>query len=125
MEFIVSVNPNPQNTFQLINFYKITGEFTKALKIVYDLKDKGYVFSSLDQLLWVIDYYEQKKDYNSAVLWYEEALKLNPQDINFYVRMAKNFWLAEQKNKAKDLANRILQVDPKQVENLNEILKFK
>jgi tetratricopeptide (TPR) repeat protein len=64
------------------------------------------------------DLYFDAERYDDAIKWYEEALKLDPKDVNASTDLGVCYYYTNQADKALDQFNRSLAIDPKHPKTL-------
>ena len=62
--------------------------------------------------------YFDAERYEDAIKWYEEAVKLSPNDVNLHTDLGISYYYINQPDKALALFNRSLQLDPKHAKTL-------
>lgn len=101
-------DPTNEKLLQLLN--KLEKESREKLTERTDQKRKG--FSYLDQKLYdaLQAIYDAK--YDKAIILLQEVLDLDPQNVEAMKRMGSCFYLIEQKDKAKEVWTRAMELDP-------------
>jgi tetratricopeptide (TPR) repeat protein len=87
-----------------------------ALKAVAD-RDKANPKPRVD----LANLYFDAERFNEAITWYEDALKLNPDDVNVSTDLGVSYYYTNQADKAIAQLNRSLEIDPKHVKTLLNI----
>jgi O-antigen ligase/tetratricopeptide (TPR) repeat protein len=87
--------------------YYYAGQYDLAKENIEKAVALGYE-RSLTTLFFLAQTYDQLKEYDKAITNYEAAAKLNPQDIQLQFSLAKDYKAFGQKDKAKDLAEKLL-----------------
>ncbi len=87
--------------------YHYAGKYDLAKENMEKAITLGYE-QSLTTLFFLGQTYDQLKEYEKAIPAYEAAIKLNPQDIQLQLTLAKAFSAYGQKEKAKDLGEKML-----------------
>jgi tetratricopeptide (TPR) repeat protein len=59
--------------------------------------------------------------FTDAITWYEEALKLDPRDVNVSTDLGVSYYYTNQPDKAIEQLNRSLEIDPKHAKTLLNI----
>jgi tetratricopeptide (TPR) repeat protein len=62
--------------------------------------------------------YFDAERFDEAIRWYEEALKLNPADVNVSTDLGVSYYYTNQADRAIAQLNRSLEIDPKHVKTL-------
>jgi len=62
--------------------------------------------------------YFDAERYDDAIKWYEEAVKLSPNDVNLSTDLGVSYYYVNQADKALDQFNRSLKIDPKHAKTL-------
>jgi tetratricopeptide (TPR) repeat protein len=65
--------------------------------------------------------YFDAERFDEAIKWYEEALKLNPKDVNVSTDLGVSYYYTNQADRAIAQLNRSLEIDPKHVKTLLNI----
>jgi tetratricopeptide (TPR) repeat protein len=65
--------------------------------------------------------YFDAERFDDAIKWYEEALKLNPNDVNVSTDLGVSYYYTNQADRAIAQLNRSLEIDPKHVKTLLNI----
>ena len=62
--------------------------------------------------------YFDAERFDDAITWYEQAVKLNPNDVNVSTDLGISYYYTNQPDKAIDQLNRSLKIDPKHSKTL-------
>lgn len=62
--------------------------------------------------------YFDAERFDEAITWYEEALKLNPNDVNVSTDLGVSYYYTNQPDRAIEQLNRSLKIDPKHSKTL-------
>ena len=62
--------------------------------------------------------YFDAERFDDAIKWYEEALKLNPNDVNVSTDLGVSYYYTNQTDRAIEQLNRSLNIDPKHAKTL-------
>jgi tetratricopeptide (TPR) repeat protein len=109
---IVNINPaSLDNQWQLSVVYQQSGNITQAIAITEQLLDKDYQFSSLQALTWVLDYYAKQNNWTRATQVAEKMVKIEPNNKDVYIALTEVYFQSGQKDKARDLAEKLLKAD--------------
>ena len=104
--------------------YKAIGLYEKALEKIKEAKGLGYNFEeNLEDLKRVIEIYERLGDYSNLVLLYQKALEFEPKNTNFWGNLAASYANLGDYEKAKEAAEKIIEIDPSLKEKVEEFLK--
>src|SRR3989344_4630063 len=101
-------DPTNEKLLQLLN--RIEKESREKLTERLDQKRKG--FSYIDQKLYdaLQSIYDAK--YDKAIILLQEVLDLDPQNVEALKRLGSCFFFIEQKDKAKEVWQKALEMDP-------------
>ena len=111
----VQLDPyNPSLNWQLATAYYLNGQVDDAVKAGDTAIANGFMFSSLQQFAWYIQYYETKKDYAKVAPLLEQAIALQPNEISLYADLAKVYGVLGNYERATLLARQVEQSDPSQ-----------
>lgn len=101
-------DPTNEKLLQLLN--RIEKESREKLTERLDQKRKG--FSYIDQKLYdaLQSIYDAK--YDKAIILLQEVLDLDPQNVEAMKRLGSCFFLIEQKDKAKEVWQKAMEMDP-------------
>lgn len=101
-------DPTNEKLLQLLN--RIEKEAREKLTERADQKKRG--FSYIDQKLYdaLQAIYDAK--YDKAIILLQEVLDLDPQNVEAYKRLGSCYYLIEQKDKAKEIWQRAVELDP-------------
>ena len=101
-------DPTNEKLLQLLN--RIEKDSREKLTERLDQKRKG--FSYIDQKLYdaLQSIYDAK--YDKAIILLQEVLDLDPQNVEAMKRLGSCFFLIEQKDKAKEVWQKALEMDP-------------
>lgn len=97
----------PQGWWFLGITYYYAGQYEQAKENIEKAVALGYE-RSITTLFFLAQTYDQLKEYDKAIANYEAAAKLNPQDLQLQLNLIKDYQAIGQKEKAKDLAERLL-----------------
>lgn len=112
---IVEYNPfYPQYRWQLAMASYLSGNIPQAVKAGDEAVARGFTFTQLQQFGWYIQYYEQKKDWAKVAPLLEQAVKLQPNELNLYIDLAKAYAGMGDNSHARALAEQVAKSDPTQ-----------
>ncbi|MDH4466766.1 MAG: tetratricopeptide repeat protein [Bacteriovoracaceae bacterium] len=98
----------------LILVYAQASHFSKSQDLI-NLLSQAENYNSYEYCNTLGEYYFLKKDYTKSVLWYDQALKINPTADEISFRMAEIYLAANNFNNAKQLIARSVDLDPSQI----------
>lgn len=87
--------------------YYYASEYNLAKENMEKAETLGYE-RNLTTLFFMGQTYDQLKEYGKAIASYEAAAKINPQEFQIQLNLAKDYKALGQKEKAKDLAEKLL-----------------
>jgi len=104
--------------------YRNMGDFQKALEKIKEAENFGYNFKeNLDDLKMVIEVYQALKDDKNLVLLYQEAIKIEPKNTQFWANLAASYANLGEYEKAREAAKKVMELDPNSASKVEEFLK--
>ncbi len=111
-EVIVSINPGSLDSkWQYAVALKESGKEEEAIKLVEELLDKSYPFTSPAALSWTLDYYKKQNNFDRVVQVYEKIIALDPKTPAWYASLVEAYSQAGKKSEASALAARLISQD--------------
>lgn len=95
--------------FQIATVESELGQSSQAAALAEDLQARGFSFTSSAQMSWLMDYYLQQKKYAQLLPLYQQAANLEPANPDWYFKLAQAYFQTGDKEKAKALAQSLLQ----------------
>jgi len=92
-------------------------ELKKADELGYDWK------KSLDNSKQVVDFYQKIGDVDSLIFILEDEVKSFPEDVYLWQNLADAYALANQKEEAREAAQKVLELKPELKPQINQFLK--
>ena len=121
---VLELDPTNLNAkWQMALMKKELNREPESLAIFEELAAKDYEFRSLNEVQWVIDYYKNQKQYDKAIAIYERLAQKGVLQLDGYWALAKLYAEAGQKDKALDLASKILKADPSRKQEILDFFK--
>jgi len=99
----------------------LAGETNKGKESIVLASGQGYKFS-INDYLRLVNIYIGLKEYQEAINCYERAIEINPEEIDFYGSIAAIYKEIGDKERAKEYALKILEIDPAAKEMVEEFL---
>lgn len=109
--------------WQMAVLEKQMGHTAKAIELAENLIKNDYKFNNWREAVFVGDFYKEKKDYASLVNLYEKFSKDSILDTEGYWQLAQIYAIAGQKEKAIELSNKILKVEPGRKQEISDFIK--
>lgn len=104
--------------------YKNTGQYQKALEKIKDAERGGHDWKgNLEDLKRVIEIYQKLGDDSNLVLLYQEAIKLQPENVQFWANLAASYANLGEYEKAKEAAKKVMELDPNLAPEVEEFLR--
>ena len=101
------------------------GDIKGGLEEIEKARELGYYIAG-DQRLYVLDLYAQVKDYEKLVAEYKKLIVVEPENLEWYVKLATVYAVSGQKKEALDIVRQILAMSPgSEAEVKNFIKKYK
>lgn len=120
---IVELYPfSPEAKWRLGLVYQATGQMELAITSAQQALDQGFIVNAPSDMSWLINYYQQKKDYNQIVTIYEQAVQNNPKNLTLIVALAKAYLQAGEPDKAQAVKNEVLANSPAQAAQWDELM---
>jgi O-antigen ligase/Tfp pilus assembly protein PilF len=94
----------------------------EAIKISESLLDSNFQFPNPDSLKWLLEYYYKKGNAERMIQIGELLIKQDPNNKDAYLQMVQIYLAAGQKQKAQELAAKLVEVEPSFKEKLQNIL---
>lgn len=83
----------------------------------------GYKVTSFSDTLWLANLYGDNGDFKAAVPLYEQAVQLKPNDTQLLGGLAYVYAQSGDKQKALDIAYKMLQMDPSLKDQVDAFIK--
>jgi len=104
--------------------YKGMGRYNEALNKVKDAEGAGYNWKeTLDDFYRVIDIYQFLGDDQSLVSLYEEQLNEHPNNVELWASVAASYANLGQLEKARQAAQKVIEINPDLAPGVEEFLK--
>ncbi len=125
MQKAVDLEPRfAQSHWYLALTYKIVGEYELALAEAGEAEKLGYNWKqSLNDLKQIIEIYKTLGDNDALLPLYEKGTELDPKDVQFWSSLADLYAGLGEREKAKQAAEKILELRPDLTEQIQEFLK--
>ncbi len=109
---------------QLARVYFIVGQNDDAFKEMDQCLDMGGagIFSSVDFIKNLINYYIGKEDINKIISLYERLSQLESNNVNVWINLAKMYAEAGRSDKAVGAAEKAAELDPSLQTNVNNFI---
>ncbi len=91
--------------------YLLLGQEEKAEKLIKLAYEKGYT-KTVEDIRKLIQLYIEEKNYPKIIELYKEAIKIQPQNAQFYASLAKAYQENGQIDKAIEAARKVGELDP-------------
>lgn len=120
----VGINPqlSPGQWYLALSYY-YSGNLEQAKTSAEKALELGYSYQgNLGSINFLTDLYARLKEYDSAIVYYQEALKIEPNNPDIQFGLAKLYKEVEQNDKAKELAQQAYQTIPE--EKTKEVAEF-
>ena len=106
--------------------YKSVGQYNEALNKVKEAEDADYGYpwkDSLDNFYRVIEIYQSFGDDQSLVPLYEEQLEVYPDNAELWASLAASYANLGQLDKAREAAQKVIEINPDLAPGVEEFLK--
>jgi tetratricopeptide (TPR) repeat protein len=104
--------------------YKNSGQLEKARQEIEEAERLGYNFKeNLGELERAIEVYQALKDDKKLVLLYQEAIKIQPNNYQFWANLAASYANLGEFEKAKEAALKVKELKPDLAPRVEEFLK--
>ncbi|MFQ6049995.1 MAG: tetratricopeptide repeat protein, partial [Candidatus Paceibacterales bacterium] len=104
--------------------YKMTGRYEEALKKVKEAEEVGYNWKgNLNDLKTVAEIYQILGDDLHLVSLYQEAIEIHPENAELWASLAASFANLGEIEKAKEAAQKVMEIDPSLTPKIEEFLK--
>jgi tetratricopeptide (TPR) repeat protein len=107
---------------QLAQLYHTEGKDALALQTFQDAIKAGYEVTAAREISWVVDFYITKQDFSQAIIYQEQAVKLDGNNIQQFITLAKLYAQVGRKDEAINLAKEIMQVDKTQQKPMQDLI---
>jgi O-antigen ligase len=112
LEKLVNEFPtDPGAKAQLATVYRVEGSVGKAVPLMEAAEKQGYTFSAYADMKWMIDYYVSQKDFTKALDLQMQAEKVEPNNLQVFMDLAKLYAAAGYPQQAATLAQEIINYD--------------
>lgn len=119
----LALNPNiPQTYWSYALIYNAQNNSTEVINYVKQAIAHKFVFVSLDELNSVLPIFQTEKDYNSLEYLYKQAIELDKNNPQWYASLAATYKEQGKKQEAIDTVNRILDINPSYLPQVNEFI---
>ena len=98
------------------NFEGAVTEFEKAM-------DLGFALGKGNKILYLIDIYASLGDYKKIIPLYELLIQENPNNANWYARLASVYAILEDDDKVIEYMSKAIEIDPGMIPEAKEFLK--
>ena len=107
---------------QLGQFYFYTGQVSLAKNIAEAVLSSSFVPTQVAQIDWIGQLYAKLEDYPSAVKIYEQALQIDPNNINDYWQLAQLYPKVGKATQAMAMAQVIAKYDPTRAKEMQDFI---
>ncbi len=113
-----------QSHWYLALTYRIAGKYDLAVQEANEAERLGYKWrTSADDIKQMVEVYKALGDNINVVSLLETAVNLNPQDYQLWANLADIYSTLGEKEKAKNAAEKILELKPEMKSQVDEFLK--
>jgi len=113
-----------QSHWYLVLTYRIAGKYDLAMEEADEAERLGYKWrTSANDIKQMAEVYKALGDNNNLVSLLETAVNLNPQDYQLWANLADTYAALGEKEKAKNAAEKILELKPEMKPQVGEFLK--
>lgn len=114
---------NPFNFWRLALIYREAKDWPKAYEMALYARQNGYEFRNLAEAQWLAQYYSDLNQFKELAKVYEELIKNNLADIQTRANLALVYAKMGEREKARSLALKILELDPNTKGNVDAFIK--
>ncbi|MDO8435814.1 MAG: O-antigen ligase family protein [bacterium] len=108
----------------LVLTYKLNKQYDLAAAAAIKAEENGYKWrDNAENLKNVIDIYKALEDFNMLKPLYERAVELSPKDVMLWSNLADIYAAFGEREKAKEAADKILELDPSKAPEIEQFLK--
>ena len=102
--------------------YRMQSKLPEAVAIMEKAFADGYGFASYGDVSWMAEYYINSKQLDKALVLQERAVKIDSNNVEVYVGLARTYALKGDFEKARSIVASIQTTDPELRENLKKFL---
>jgi tetratricopeptide (TPR) repeat protein len=113
LEQAISLNPDFSDSYWFAGINYLNFNYiNEGLSYINQALDRGYVPSSVEQAMSMINYAAQTKDYQTIVRLYNIVINIDPNNPQNYANLATTYALMGNKEKAIESAKKAAEFDP-------------
>ncbi len=102
--------------------FRMQDKLPEAVGVIEQAFTGGYNFTSYADVSWLFEYYINAKQFDKALALQERAVKIEPNNVQVLVGLARIYAAMEQFDKARSVATSIQTTDPNLQENLKKFI---
>ncbi len=102
--------------------YRMQSKLSEAVAIMEQAFAEGYAFVSYRDVSWMAEYYINSKQLDKALVLQERAVKIDSNNVEVYVELARTYALKGDFEKARSIVASIQTSDPELQQNLKKFL---
>ena len=109
------INDFPTDTsarMQLVTIYRLQNRLEEAADMANEAIGLGYSFGSYGEINWLVNYYAENKQYDQAIALQRQAEKIEPNNIQVFIDLAKLYMVAGKFEEAENLLKGVINFDP-------------
>ncbi len=107
---------------QLATILRAQGKIAESVVVYEKALEAGYNFASYNEIKWLIDYYVSQSKINNAILLCEKAVKIEPNNIQIFIDLARLYGAIGRKAEAIKIAQSIMNFDSTKKEEMQKLL---
>ncbi len=114
---------NPFNFWRLALVYREARDFNRAYRTALYARKNGYEFRNLAETQWLAKYFADLNQFGELKKIYQELIKNELADFQTYANLATTYAKLGEKDKARDTAVKVLQLNPSAKADVDLFLK--
>jgi len=103
--------------------YRMQNKLLEATTVMEQAFAEGYDFVSYSEVSWMTEYYISAKQLNKALALQERAVKIDPNNVQVYVGLARIYAIMGNFDKARTIVASIKTTDPELQQNLKKFVE--
>lgn len=114
---------DPSYIWQLAKIYHSAGNDAQAAQTANEALQKGYASPHVDDIVWLVQYYTAKADYNWLIAFYNQEINQDPGNVQWYANLAAVYAKAGDKQQAIATAQKIEALNPAAKDSVEKFIQ--
>ncbi len=124
-EKVIEINPKLSTSYYILGLaYNELSDFEKRDENLIKAAELNFSFKAKNQILGVISLLIKEKDYKAITKLYLQAIQIDPKDVSLYTGLAAAYAKIQNKEKAIEYANKVLELKPGAKETVEAFIKL-